>query len=118
MRFLADENFPRAAVEALRNAGHDTAWVGTDAPGATDEQVLERAHGEQRILLTFDKDFGELVLKRGLAASNGVVLFRLPPGRPGEVASRVVSTLAARDDWAGSFSVVEPERVRMRALLG
>jgi predicted nuclease of predicted toxin-antitoxin system len=116
MRFLADENFPRAAVDALRAAGHDVAWVRMDAPGATDEQVLGRAHGEQRILLTLDKDFGELVLKRGLAGSNGVVLFRIPPGRPGEGAARIVSSLAARTDWAGNFSVVELERVRMRAL--
>jgi predicted nuclease of predicted toxin-antitoxin system len=118
MRFLADENFPRIAVDALRGAGHDVTWVRTDAPGASDEQVLALARVEQRVLLTFDKDFGELVLRRGLTASGGVVLFRIPPGRPGEVASRIVSTLAARADWAGSFSVVEPERVRMRALIG
>ena len=77
MRFLANENFPRGAVEALRIEGHDTGWIRTDAPGATDEQVLGRARAEGRVLLTFDKDFGELVLRRGLPASHGVVLFRL-----------------------------------------
>src|SRR5512133_2572504 len=101
MRFLADENFPRAAVDALRGGGHDVAWVRTDGPGATDEQVLERARGEQRILLTFDKDFGELVLKRGLPASNGVVLFRVSLARPGEIAALVLATLGARDHCAG-----------------
>ncbi|HTP29093.1 MAG TPA: DUF5615 family PIN-like protein [Anaeromyxobacteraceae bacterium] len=118
MRFLANENFPRAAVTALRVEGHDTGWVRTDAPGATDEEVLGRARAEGRVLLTFDKDFGELVLKRGLSASPGVVLFRLPLEKPAELTHRVVAALAARDDWSGHFTVVEPERIRMRPLPG
>ena len=118
MRLLADENFPRSAVEALAGAGHDVTWIRSQSPGATDEQVLAIARAEKRLLLTFDKDFGELVLKKGLAASDGVVLFRLPPGRPGELASSIVATLTARDDWEGKFSVVDSERVRMRPLIG
>lgn len=116
MRFLADENFPRVAVEALRAAGHDVAWVRAEGPGATDEAVLEWARRHDRVLLTFDKDFGELVLRRGHAGSQGVVLFRLPSGRPLEVSARVVDVVASRSDWAGHFSVVERDRVRMRAL--
>ena len=46
MRFLANENFPRATVEALRGRGDDVAWVRMDAPGATDDQVLARALDE------------------------------------------------------------------------
>lgn len=60
MRFLADENFPAAAVAGLASAGHDVAWIRTAAPGAADGDVLARAVREERILLTFDKDFGEL----------------------------------------------------------
>jgi predicted nuclease of predicted toxin-antitoxin system len=116
MRFLADENFPRAAVEALRAGGHDVAWVRVDAPGSTDEQVLAQSRSDGRVLLTFDKDFGELVLKRGLAASQGVILFRFPSGRPAEVAARIVTVVSARGDWAGHFSVAEEKRVRMRRL--
>lgn len=116
MRLLANENFPRATVEALRARGDDVVWVRTDAPGATDDQVLARARAEQRVLLTFDKDFGELVLKRGLAASQGVVLFRLPMAKPAELTQRIVSALSSRTDWPGHFSVVEGERIRMRPL--
>lgn len=116
MRFLANENFPRAAVDALRDAGHDVAWVRIVAPGAPDERVLELARGEGRVLLTFDKDFGELILKRGASASHGVVLFRLPLARPDELVARVAAALAARTDWADHFSVVEAQRVRMRRL--
>ena len=116
MRFLANENFPRLAVEALREAGHDVQWVRLDAPGATDERVLDLARAGGRVLLTFDKDFGELVLKRGLPASQGVVLFRLPLARPADLARDVAATLAARGDWAGHFSVVQADRIRMRTL--
>lgn len=116
MRFLANENFPRAAVEALRASGHDLVWVRTVAPGATDELVLARARAEDRVLLTFDKDFGELVLRRGLVGSPGVVLFRIPLTSPADAAKRITETLGARTDWAGHFSVVGPERVRMRPL--
>src|SRR5438067_6752352 len=69
MRFLANENVPRSAVEALRADGHDVSWIRSDAPGLTDEAVLARARADARVLLTFDKDFGELVLKLGASAS-------------------------------------------------
>jgi predicted nuclease of predicted toxin-antitoxin system len=102
MRLLASENFPRVAVEALRSAGHDVLWVRLEAPGATDERVLELARAESRVLLTFDKDFGELVLRGGRSASPGVVLFRLPLARPDELAHLIVATPGARGDWAAT----------------
>jgi predicted nuclease of predicted toxin-antitoxin system len=57
MRFLANENFPGAAVTALEAAGHDVVWVRIAAPGTTDPDVLAWAAREERILLTLDKDF-------------------------------------------------------------
>jgi hypothetical protein len=64
MRFLADENFPGDGVNALRLEGHDVLWISETASGATDARVLEMAQAEARILLTFDKDFGELAWRR------------------------------------------------------
>jgi predicted nuclease of predicted toxin-antitoxin system len=58
MRFLANENFPGAAVVALGADGHDVVWVRVAAPGMRDPDVLAWAAREGRILLTFDKDFG------------------------------------------------------------
>jgi hypothetical protein len=116
MRFLADENFPRVAVEALRKAGHDVAWICEARPGATDEAVLAGARSEERVLLTFDKDFGELAMRKGVAGSCGIVLFRLPVAGPALLAARVVASLATRPDWTGSFSVIEVDRVRVRRL--
>jgi len=116
MRFLADENFPGDAVTALRRAGHDVAWVRTDAPGSLDRDVLSQAMNEERILLTFDKDFGELAWRTALPASCGIVLFRLRMPPPADAGSVIAGILNSRSDWADHFSVIEPARIRMRPL--
>ncbi|HEY1243861.1 MAG TPA: DUF5615 family PIN-like protein [Hyphomicrobiaceae bacterium] len=115
MHFLANENFPGAAVKALEAAGHDVVWIRAAAPGMADPDILAWAVREERILLTFDKDFGELARASTLPLSCGVVLFRMPMPKPSDV-GRLAGIVAARVDWAGHFSVVEPGRVRMRPL--
>lgn len=116
MRLLANENFPGAAVTALRAAGHDVSWVRTAAPGSTDQEVLAWAIRDERILLTFDKDFGELAKATALPAGCGVVLMRLPMPRPDGVGRQLADVIMSRSDWAGHFSIVEPGRIRMRPL--
>jgi predicted nuclease of predicted toxin-antitoxin system len=116
MRFLADENFPRIAVSALRDDEHDVRWIRTDAPGLDDRGVLSRAVAEERVLLTFDKDFGELAFHAGVPASCGIILFRLPTLLPQDQAEVVCETVAGRSDWSRHFSVVEENRIRRRAL--
>ena len=116
MRLLANENFPGDAVAALVAAGHEVIWVRKEAPGMKDPEVLAWAMREDRILLTFDKDFGELAWRSGLPATCGIILFRLPMPRPGVVAAALAARLAERADWAGNFAVIEPGRVRIRAL--
>lgn len=115
-RFLADENFPGDAVRGMRDRGLDVAWVCEDQSGAADDKVLSRSQAEQRVLLTFDKDFGELVFRRGVHCSAGVVLFRIKLPSPDWTVAMVLTSLLSRDDWQGMFSVVEPGRVRMSAL--
>jgi predicted nuclease of predicted toxin-antitoxin system len=116
MRFLANENFPSDAIAALRHQGHDVTWIRTDSPGIADPVVLARAQTELRILLTFDKDFGELAFRSKLPAAIGIVLFRVR-GKSGlEIAQKVARVIASRDDWAGHFSVVEEHRIRVREL--
>ena len=106
MRLLANENFPGDAVTALRDDGHDVAWVRTDSPGSADAEVLARAQAENRILVTFDKDFGELAFRSQRPATSGVILFRVPIPSPAHVARLAVEALASRSDWAGHFSVI------------
>ena len=116
MRFLANENFPGAAVAALQAAGHDVVWVRIAAPGTSHPGVLAWAAREERILLTFDKDFGELARASALPPACGVVLLRMPMPKAADVGRQLAGLIASRDDWAGRFSVIEPGRVRMRPL--
>ncbi|MBY0112622.1 MAG: DUF5615 family PIN-like protein [Phycisphaerales bacterium] len=113
MRLLANENIPSQVVVGLRGAGHDVFWVRESRPGISDATVLELAAADARLLITFDKDFGELVFRRGQSASQGVVLFRLSLPSPEAAAKSIVAVMASRDDWAGHFSVVEDDRIRM-----
>jgi len=116
MRFLADENFPAAARSALIAAGHDVSWVGAVAPGVSDPDVLALAGHEGRILLTFDKDFGELTKSWAFPPGCGAILFRIPAPSPGSVVESLAAPVLARDDWAGHISVIEPGRIRMRVI--
>lgn len=114
MRFLADENLPRDIVEALRGAGHDVAWIRADSPERDDEQVLERARTEQRVLVTADTDFGEIIFRLRQSPS-GVILLRLS-GTPQDQAELVSAVIPTRDDWIDRFTVVTDRRVRVRPL--
>jgi hypothetical protein len=116
MRFLANENFPGAAVAALEADGHDIVWVRSARPGSTDPEVLRWAAREERVLLTFDKDFGELATRSALPPQCGVVLLRLPMPKPSGAGKHVAALISARRDWQGHFSVIEPGRIRMRPL--
>jgi predicted nuclease of predicted toxin-antitoxin system len=116
MRILANENFPEEAVIALRKRKHDVAWIRTDAPGSSDQMVIERACSEERLIITFDKDFGELAFRSRLPAACGIVLFRIAAPSAMHVARTAVAALESRTDWAGNFAVVEEHRIRMRPL--
>jgi predicted nuclease of predicted toxin-antitoxin system len=116
MRILTNENFPGDAVAALRQRGHDVACVRADAPGSGDWKVLERAETENRVLVTFDKDSGELVFRAKLPASSGIIPFRISAPSSAHVARVAVAALESRTDWEGHFAVVEDARSRMTPL--
>lgn len=116
VRVCADENFPGDAVAMLRAKGYDVRWVRTDSPGISDTEIVRQAQAEKRIIVTFDKDFGELAFRRHLPSDCGVVLFRMSMNSPDDAVRRIVAVLDSRDDWQGHFSVVETDRVRMRPL--
>lgn len=116
MRFLADENIPASAVAALPTAGYDVVSLRETAPGMADAEIVNWAVHEERILLTFDKDFGELAARNLLPNSCGIVLFRVPMIAQQSIGQQVASRLKERDEWAGHFSVIEPNRIRMRPL--
>jgi predicted nuclease of predicted toxin-antitoxin system len=116
MRILANENFSALVVDALRQAGHDVTWIRTAMPGISDQEVLKHAMAEERILVTFDKDFGELAYRSCLPATCGVILFRISVADIVVAASVIVRAIESRDDWHGHFCVVEEHRIRIRPL--
>lgn len=115
MRLLADENIHARTIEALRSLGHDVASIRADAPGTPDEDILARAGAEQRILVTYDTDFGELIFHRRLPARSGIILLRLS-GTVDDHNARLIEVLPSRDDWDQYFTTVGDERVRPRRL--
>ena len=116
MRLLADENVPRVAVAALRDAGHDVRWIREESPGVGDPTVLEKARDDGRTLLTFDKDFARMVFHKGGRNPSGVLLFRLRLASPEYVAGRVVAAVEFRQSWDGVFATVRDDEIVIRAM--
>ena len=116
MRFLADENIAQSIVVRLRETGADVLSAKESMRGFADRDILARAVTEARVLITFDKDFGELAFRSHLPATCGVVLFRITHrGREKDI-GRVLDTMQSREDWSGAFWTVTDKRIRRRPL--
>ncbi|PYS92664.1 MAG: hypothetical protein DMF64_08285 [Acidobacteria bacterium] len=114
MNLLADENVDRQIVERLRLDGHEVLYIAEMERGISDETVLERANERAALLLTADKDFGELIFRARRLSTGGVVLLRLA-GLSAEAKAEIVAD-AFRDhvtEFLHCFSVISPSRVRV-----
>jgi predicted nuclease of predicted toxin-antitoxin system len=114
MKLLADESIDLPIVENLRRDGHFVLYVAEMAPGIQDNEVLKQANKEKAILLTADKDFGELIYRQGLF-SQGIILVRLKglsPKLKGEIVSRVIQKHAS--ELRKVFVVITPSIIRIR----
>lgn len=114
MILLADESVDRPIVERLRQDGHDVTAVAEMAPSITDDEVLQEANSRNALLLTGDKDFGELTYRLGRAHA-GIVLIRLsglPATVKAEIVAKVLQDHAA--ELVGAFTVISPGGVRIR----
>ena len=112
-KFLANENVPGAAVRAAQQAGVDLTWVSDFSPGADDESVLAMARTDERIVVTFDKDFGELAFRKGVGASCGVILLRPRLRSPDFLTQFLCAVLAHDIDWQGHFTVAQEGSLRV-----
>lgn len=113
MRLLADESCDFAVVRALRAAGHDVLAVAEVALGASDDAVIELAREKKRVLLTEDKDFGQLVFAAAKSAS-GVILIRFPATARSDLPTMVLDLVNSEQDRLfGSFAVLQPARIRI-----
>jgi predicted nuclease of predicted toxin-antitoxin system len=113
---LANENWPRPALLALRAAGVDVQAVVEEMPCASDAAVLRHAAAQGRWLLTFDRDYGELVFARAVPPPPAIVYLRQGVYAP-DWPARVVLGLLTRADWvAGHLVVVSGRALRRRPL--
>lgn len=117
MNFLADEGVDRQIVDRLRKDGHTVAYVAEMAPGISDDSVLAIADRESAVLVTADKDFGEIVFRQG-RSSGGVVLIRLE-GLSTDTKANIVSGAinGHLEEISGNFSVLSPSALRIRRRL-
>jgi predicted nuclease of predicted toxin-antitoxin system len=111
-RFLANENFPAKAIQWLRKRGDDVVYAAEVLTGSTDEELLRKAAEEERIILTFDRDFGELVFHRRMKSIGGIVLIRLGQMTPKLMISMLQSFFSSEVTLNGFFTVVSPGHYR------
>jgi predicted nuclease of predicted toxin-antitoxin system len=116
VKLLVNENIPLASVAALRDAGHDVASITEDSPGIPDEVVMQRAHAENRIVVTFDRDYGELMFRRRLPRPAGVLYLRFLPSTPLEPAAYIAQLIADKIELEGRFTTADRYQVRQRPL--
>ena len=116
MKLLVDECCDPRLVAALRQAGHDVRYVLETDPGASDDDLFALSVEEGRIVITEDKDFGELAIRHGRSLP-GLILIRSAPENRRQKPARVLALLAKRGDrLAGSYAVVDETGVRLRPL--
>lgn len=116
MRFLVDESCDAAVARALISGGYEVKTVVSVARGAEDEVVLDLASREQRILVTEDKDFGELAFVSKRRAV-GIILVRYPFAARQSLPQAIVELLRERpQEIPGALVVLEPSRARITRL--
>ncbi|MBK6294838.1 MAG: DUF5615 family PIN-like protein [Rhodoferax sp.] len=119
MKLLANENIPMGMVRRLREMGHDVLAVGETSPGIADAVVLYLACRQQRTLLTFDRDYGELIYLKRLPVPMGVIYLRFAPTSPEDAVQQVALLLADEGRQVqGYFVVMDRDSYRRRPLPG
>jgi predicted nuclease of predicted toxin-antitoxin system len=117
LKFLADECCDTGIVSSLRKDGHDVTYVLERKPGVSDDEVLVEAYNEERILLTEDKDFGELVY-RLKKPSSGIVLIRIDVKERHMKWRRLKKLIENYDErLPGHFVVIDSQKFRFRPLI-
>lgn len=115
MKLLANENIPLATIYYLRGIGLDIASISEDASGIQDRVVLNIAHEQERTILTFDRDYGELIFKHRLKPAAGVIYLRLDeytPEEPGKIIEKLI--VGSQFDFSNTLTVVDKDGIRQR----
>jgi predicted nuclease of predicted toxin-antitoxin system len=115
IKLLADENFPIASVEILKSKKYDVLSILRSHSGISDTEVIHLANHEERLILTFDRDFGKLIYKEGIIPSYGVFYFRLIDFHPEQPAQIALALLEKPNfDIQGIMTVIEENFIRQK----
>lgn len=114
MKWVVDENVDRQVVEHLRALGHEVKYIAEVDPASEDTDILDAAWRADSILVTGDKDFGELVYRQK-KVSAGIVLLRLHGMVPDDKARLVVDVVKNHaTELQYAFTVVTKDSIRIR----
>lgn len=115
MRFLLDANMKKGVGKFLESSGHAIRYLaGTEDRGLPDDQVLELAFTEKRVLVTNDKDFGDLIYRQHRPHC-GVILFRLTYGTNEDYIRRFLTILHTQEkDIVNHYIVITDDHIRLR----
>ncbi len=118
MKLLANENFPLASVNILRESGFDIKSIGIECSGVTDAEVIRFAQSENRVILTFDSDYGELIFKKGLKPKEGVIYLRWNDFQPEEPGEYLAVLFKSKEiGFEGKLTVISENNIRQRKYL-
>jgi len=117
MDFLIDESFPLTSAEILQTKGHTTRIAARLFKGSPDTRILNEAIEKEECILTFDKDFGEMIFKKKLPAPPAVILFRLASHKPADPAELILKLIREQSfSFTGYLTVIHENKIRQKKL--
>lgn len=115
MKLLANENFLTASVDFLRSAGYDITYVAEGFKNISDKSVIQTTMDEERTVLTFDRDYGELIFKYNYKPPKGVIYLRLLAYEPDEPGKLIDALLKQNLETENLLTVFDGSTLRQRA---
>lgn len=115
MKLLANENFHLSSVKLFKQSGFDILYVGNDFTGYLDSEVMELANKESRTILTFDRDYGELIFKQAYRPTSGVIYLRWESFQPIEPAEFLIKLFESNKlTFKNMLTVISKNHIRQR----
>ncbi|MEX0568711.1 MAG: DUF5615 family PIN-like protein [Candidatus Njordarchaeota archaeon] len=114
-KFLADDNIPRSVVEKLKSISIDITRASDYRMGLSDEEIVIIARTENRIIITFDSDFGEILIKRGISFPR-LIYLDFEPRSSQYIFEEILTLLEADVEFYGAITVFDGYRIRQRRI--
>lgn len=116
MKFIANENFPIPAFHYLLDKSIDIIHIGNEFPGISDQEVLKLAMKLERIIITFDSDYGEIIFKNNIIPPQGVIYLRLrsyQPVDPGKLIFKIITN--SKISFTSKITVIDKNSIRQKS---